>query len=210
MIKLMKKMIVWITMGLLTPTLIFSQGMLLNRGESGLAISGSLSLIGDVIIPGTAMQYSFNGIADIGVSYSEMAIEESPFKLMMLSSGGSLHFLKQSREIPVSMAVAGVFQFYALDRNNLLNSVQDLDYLGSVIAGYIYRRHISSKGVNVIPYMGYVVSKQGRAKLSYLSVGFSLIDNDPGQYRFFSEPSIVFINGYFVQYTIAFGVLLNG
>ncbi len=194
MIKQMKKITAALIPFIFMFTGGFSQSTFLETGESGYSIYSSIASGENLSKLGAGIMFSSKGTADMRISYSAISIN-SETKIVGISFGGALHFLKQSETIPVSMAISGDMSFYT----------QEADNTGIGVGASVYRRFSISSRISLIPSLGGKIYSTGdRKRDSSYAIGAAILfSRMPG---FYIEPTLQMVEDFYV-FGITFGVL---
>lgn len=148
------------------PSLVLSQGMYLNKGQSGLGATVGFGTNEDLNLLLAGIGYSYGGVVDIGLAYGRGISKEEPTVTMNnFLPSIAIHLIKQTKKLPISLAASGGYL--------IGNSKSDLFDLydvtvknsGFSIGGYVYSEIVLS-GFSIIPTIGF----------EYLSVTVKLED----------------------------------
>ena len=150
---------------------IFCQSSYLEKGQSGIGISGDFSSNQSASATGGSLGYSINSVFDVGLSISNISPSQKPDGQDLYAAAIALSItftaIKQDQTNPISLSFSAVDLSYkytspALDENNLAT-----EPTGFSIGASVYRNIIASPTMKVQPQIG----------VSYVSVNAEVKDN---------------------------------
>ena len=152
----MKNLLILFFTIFIIPNTIFSQGEYLESGQKGLGLYGGFSTNKDENAFGVGVGYSFNGIVDIGFSYSKSTSDSKPeISVKNISPSISLHLFKQNETLPISLSIGAnyVKGFYSF--NNSDYSKLEMSSSGFIIGGKIFRKIQVGPNFSIMPSFGF-------------------------------------------------------
>ena len=163
-----------ISLSLLTLTFasqMYSQSSYLEKGQSGIGISGDFSSNQSASATGGSLGYSINSVLDAGLSISNISPSQKLDGQILYAAAVALSLtftaIKQDQTNPISLSFSAADLSYkytspALDQNKL-----PTEPTGFSIGASIYRNIIASPTVKIQPQVG----------VSYVSVNAEVKDN---------------------------------
>jgi outer membrane usher protein FimD/PapC len=164
---MMKKLQLIILTAIFLPSIAFSQGEYLEKGQNGVGISAGFSTNKDANAFGAGVGYSFSGIFDIGFSYTRATSDDEPeISANNILPSVSIHLLKQNENLPISISfsagyVKGFYSSEFLDEYDL-----DMSSSGFIVGGSIFGKMKINPNFSIMPSFG----------ISYYSLTLKLED----------------------------------
>lgn len=150
---------------------LYSQGSFLEKGQSGLGVSGSFSSNKDASAIGGSGGYSVNGIFDFGLSVSKVSLVQKlagqDFSATVISPFIALNAIKQNETTPISISIGGSYLDYKYSSTALDQSKLTMSASGYSVGVSIFGNITASPTMKVQPQAG----------VSYVSVEGELKDN---------------------------------
>ncbi len=140
---------------ILIPSLLNAQGQYLEKGISGIDISGEYALNNDLNSFTIGLGYSFNGIFDIGFDYSNASLDNDD-KLYINFYGPCLrfHVLKQSKVVPISFSFSASYLFGSYSGDYLKHNNLELSCTTFGTSGIVYGTISKGSLIEVMPEIG--------------------------------------------------------
>lgn len=174
------------------PMILFSQGIYLNKGQSGFGATAGFGTNEDLNLLIGGIGYSYSGIFDVGLSYGRAISKDEPkMTLNSFMPSVDIHLIKQNESLPISLAVNGIYSI-----GNTKSDLFDLYDVtvtnsGYSVGGYVYSEIVLG-GFSIIPMLGF--SYQSVTVKMEDDFGSSIEEDDTNSVFDFSLPFVFQIN----------------
>ena len=151
----MKKLLILFFTVSIIPSVVFSQGEYLEKGQNGFGISGAFLTNQDENAFGASVGYSFKGIFDIGFGYTrEISDDEPKIYANNISPSISIHLLKQNETFPIALSIGASYVkgYYSSDFFDYYGF--KLSSSGYILAGKIFRKIQLGSSFSIMPLVG--------------------------------------------------------
>ncbi len=148
---------------------LYGQGVFLEKGKSGLGISGEVFSNNDFTLYSGMAGYSIKGIFDIGFSV-QSSIDNSSFRgevvRTIIAPVFAFYPHKQNETIPVSLVLSARYEwhsFYGTNLNDIISATGRYYVLQFAISKY----YQLSKSIKIQPTIGFTYKIGGREIISF-------------------------------------------
>ena len=138
------------------PIAVYSQSVVLPEGFSGFGFSGELITSEDTQGAGGGVEFSSNGVVDVGINFKVAEAKDDSFSGISFSPFVRVFLLKQKGTMPISFSLSAryVVGTYESALLGALGFNVDLTSSGILIRGNIYKKFDVSPSFSIVPTVG--------------------------------------------------------